>query len=214
MLWDRKNQEYCKYRNGRGPGDWRAPEEFNDDPLDEKIDIYSLANNMYAVVTGAYPYWELGDHSAVREKVTSGEKPKFDKRWAENSYAEGKLMELLEQMFEFDPVKRIDIFGVVKYLRELAEENQKHIMTDDPKAKKFLERKKKEAEMREKVRSAAREQERKVKAARKAKEEEEKAAAKARYEEAGKARDDVTRKEQDAEDDKSEANASDKRDAE
>ena len=25
---------------------WRAPEEYRDDPLDEKIDIWSLGNNM------------------------------------------------------------------------------------------------------------------------------------------------------------------------
>ena len=42
MLWDEQARAYCKYKNGRGHGDWRAPEEYKDLPLDEKIDIWSL----------------------------------------------------------------------------------------------------------------------------------------------------------------------------
>jgi serine/threonine protein kinase len=76
MLWDEQAQKYCKYKNGRGHGDvsnllildpmlvvgvflkhsvvsfkfcawqWRAPEEYKDLPLDEKIDIWSLGKTV------------------------------------------------------------------------------------------------------------------------------------------------------------------------
>lgn len=76
MFWNEKDKEYCRYRNNPGHGDvsslrvesahasidlthriplslqWRAPEEFFDKPLDEKIDIWSLGNNMFALLTG------------------------------------------------------------------------------------------------------------------------------------------------------------------
>lgn len=70
MLFDEENQEYCGYRNNPGGGDvsipvadecccltvctlqWRAPEEYADKPLNEKIDVWSLGNNMYTVLTG------------------------------------------------------------------------------------------------------------------------------------------------------------------
>jgi serine/threonine protein kinase len=67
MFWDDENEEYCKYHNGKGAGDvscfvfeplsfprhvlvssmlvrpkWRAPEEYKDEPINEKIDIFSL----------------------------------------------------------------------------------------------------------------------------------------------------------------------------
>lgn len=45
MLYDEGHGEYCKYRNGVGPGDYRAPEEYHNKPLDEKLDIFSLGNN-------------------------------------------------------------------------------------------------------------------------------------------------------------------------
>jgi serine/threonine protein kinase len=31
---------------------WRAPEEYLDYPLNEQIDIWSLGNNMYSLLTG------------------------------------------------------------------------------------------------------------------------------------------------------------------
>jgi serine/threonine protein kinase len=52
MLFNEKDQEYCRYRNDPGQGDWRAPEEYFDYPLSEKIDVWSLGNNMYSLLTG------------------------------------------------------------------------------------------------------------------------------------------------------------------
>jgi hypothetical protein len=116
MFWDENHQEYCRYRNGRGPGDvcnmptfafncflmfalahsfplfwqWRSPEEYRNDPLNEKIDIYSLCkhiqlslyrhvsdsdssstfsslylsnpgNNFYSLLTGYYHFYDEED---------------------------------------------------------------------------------------------------------------------------------------------------------
>jgi len=44
-LFDEKAGDYCRYRNGRGGGNWRAPEEYRDDPLleeIEEIDVWSM----------------------------------------------------------------------------------------------------------------------------------------------------------------------------
>lgn len=77
MLWDETAGKYCRYKNGRGHGDvsvdeagistecapssycthfllwrawqWRAPEEYKDRPLDEKIDIWSLGKALLLV---------------------------------------------------------------------------------------------------------------------------------------------------------------------
>ena len=43
-------QSYCKYNNGHGYGNYRSPEEFSASDLDEKIDIFSFGNNLYALV--------------------------------------------------------------------------------------------------------------------------------------------------------------------
>lgn len=37
MLWNEKDGEYCKYTEFVGHGSWRSPEEYFDNPLDEKV---------------------------------------------------------------------------------------------------------------------------------------------------------------------------------
>eukprot|EP00977_Amphora_coffeiformis_P000909 scaffold190_cov171-Amphora_coffeaeformis.AAC.34 len=50
MVYDEEHKEYCQYKNGVGPGDFRSPEEYRNEPLDERIDIYSLGNNFVSVL--------------------------------------------------------------------------------------------------------------------------------------------------------------------
>jgi serine/threonine protein kinase len=45
MLWDTKNQGYCRFRNGNVYGNYRSPEEDEDEPLNEQIDVYSLGKH-------------------------------------------------------------------------------------------------------------------------------------------------------------------------
>eukprot|EP00980_Cylindrotheca_fusiformis_P028443 scaffold22599_cov139-Cylindrotheca_fusiformis.AAC.34 len=116
MLFDESSQEYCKYRNGKGGGNWRAPEEYKDGPLDEKIDVWSLGNNMYGLLTGLYPlYWM--DDKQMKKAVMRGETAYIDPRYKTRSPEEGRLAEIIEQCFRFSPDDRPSIFEVVTFLR-------------------------------------------------------------------------------------------------
>ncbi len=42
MLWDTEKQEYCRFRSGLVYGNYRSPEEDEDEPLNEQIDVFSL----------------------------------------------------------------------------------------------------------------------------------------------------------------------------
>jgi serine/threonine protein kinase len=103
---------------------WRAPEEYFDDPLDEKIDIFSLGNNLYSILTGLSPFYTLKSKEAV-EKVKRGEKPYIDPRWRNHSFAEGKIVELIERCYPFKAEDRIDIFQTVQFLRDAVHENER-----------------------------------------------------------------------------------------
>ncbi len=52
-------------------------------------------------------------------------KPYVDERYRTRSYAEGKLVDIMERCWEFDPAKRISIFDAVKMLREASKENDR-----------------------------------------------------------------------------------------
>jgi serine/threonine protein kinase len=43
---------FCKADRGYWSGSYRSPEEFLGEPIDEKIDVYSMGNNIYTLVTG------------------------------------------------------------------------------------------------------------------------------------------------------------------
>jgi len=54
MSWDLLKGEYCKFNNGEAFSQYRAPEEFAARNLNEKIDIFSFGNNIYAMLTGLW----------------------------------------------------------------------------------------------------------------------------------------------------------------
>ena len=38
---------------------WRSAEEYFDRGLNEKVDVYSLGNNMFGVLLGVAPFWDV-----------------------------------------------------------------------------------------------------------------------------------------------------------
>jgi serine/threonine protein kinase len=176
--WDEKAQKYCKYKNGKGHGDvrisyakrsiagillspspqlhvllscinqWRAPEEYQDLPVDEKIDIWSLGNNFYSILTGVYPFFNItdGDKIKVRnescrypscigfansnkqhclqEMIKDGKTAVIDPRYKDSSYAEAKLVEIIQLCFAYYPEDRPDIHEIWQLLQEAITGNE------------------------------------------------------------------------------------------
>ena len=60
-----------------------------------------------------------------QKKLIGKELAYVDPRYAEKGFAESKLVEVMEKCWVYEPDKRIDIFEVVKLLREAVEENTK-----------------------------------------------------------------------------------------
>jgi serine/threonine protein kinase len=92
--------------------------------LDEQIDIFSYGNNLYTVLTGLPPFYTT-DEKGAAEMVKRGKKPFIDPRWRNNSFAEGKIVELIELCYPFKPEDRITIFEAIKFLREAVAENER-----------------------------------------------------------------------------------------
>ena len=128
MQWDEINGDYCKFNNGQGASQYRAPEEYraNEVNLNEQIDVFSFCNNIYALITGLWNFYDTEDDEVVHEKLIGGDLAFVDPRWKEQSYEEGKLVELLPKCWAYDPNERISIFDAVKYLRQAIEDKPKH----------------------------------------------------------------------------------------
>jgi len=125
MQWDEIKEGYCKFNNGMAYGNYRAPEEFDAINLDEKIDTFSFCNNIYALITGLWNFYDTDDDEKVHEKLIDGKLAFVDPRWKDRSYEEGKLVELLPKCWAYDPDKRISIFDAVKFLRQAVQDKPK-----------------------------------------------------------------------------------------
>ncbi|CAB9500486.1 Probable serine/threonine-protein kinase [Seminavis robusta] len=143
MLWDDQAQKYCKYKNGRGHGDWRSPEEYKDLPLDEKIDIWSLGNNFYSILTGVYPFFNVEKDRNIQQMIKDGKTAVIDPRYVDSSFAEGKLVEVIFRCFEYDPELRADINEIWQMLKDAIAENE---LWEKEAAKKKAEAEQKEKE--------------------------------------------------------------------
>lgn len=130
MLWDEENQEYCKYRNNPGMGDWRAPEEYFDYPIDEKIDIWSLGMNFYALLTGLYPFPEETIVKQVQKRVRRGDVPFVYPEIGERSFAEKRLAEIMQHCLEYNADERIGITELVKMLQDAVVEYDSHLVVE------------------------------------------------------------------------------------
>ena len=131
MTFNEDENEYCRYTNNPGHGDWRAPEEYHDYPLNEKIDVYSLANCFYSMLTGVGVFYDESEVEEVQRRVMVGETPYIDPRWRERSFAEGKLIEVMQKMWTYNPDERIDIFEVIAFLRDALDETLRSYMHED-----------------------------------------------------------------------------------
>jgi serine/threonine protein kinase len=119
MLWDIDNHEYCKYFNGVGRGDDRSPEEYLDKPIDELIDIYSLGNIFYNLLTGIHAFYDAVDEEELKQRVRSPrDTPFIHPAYRNGTFPERKLVEIMERCFAYEPSDRPSIFEIVEFLRD------------------------------------------------------------------------------------------------
>ena len=89
--------------------------------MDEQIDVYSMGNNVYTLLTGLWPFYEYKKSSVVKPKIKNGERPFVDERYRTRSFIESRLVTIMERMWEYRPEDRPTIFEVVQYLYETKE---------------------------------------------------------------------------------------------
>lgn len=87
--------------------------------------MFSYGNNIYGLLTGLWIFYEDEDDQVVQQKVTNQEIAYIDPRYETRSYAEGVLVKVLKDCWIHDPDERVDIFHVVKQLRDAVKENDR-----------------------------------------------------------------------------------------
>ena len=89
--------------------------------LNEKIDIWSFGNNIYALLTGLWVFYDKTDKD-MQKKVLEGETAYLDPRYRDRNYIQDKLIEMMERCWAFSPDDRPDAFEIVRFLRDVKKE--------------------------------------------------------------------------------------------
>jgi serine/threonine protein kinase len=126
LQWSAKNQTYCDFWTWYD-GTYKAPEELFGDFVGTPADVWAMGNNIYILLTGLYPYYDTMSVSKIEEMVQAGETPYVDDRYRNRSTIEGRLVEIMEPCWAFDPQDRVDIFEIVAHLRETQQLYQREI---------------------------------------------------------------------------------------
>ena len=103
---NRVTQQLCGFKIGNNPGSFRSPEEYMYIEETEKIDVYSMGNIFYVLVTNQLPFQD--DEMAVAQrKVMNGERPHIPSKYR-NSIEPGYmvLISLMKLCWKQNPSER------------------------------------------------------------------------------------------------------------
>lgn len=110
--------EPCGFTVQRNPSVYRSPEEYSFQEETEKIDIYSMGNIFYTLLTDREP-WEGMEEKAVQQMIIAGDIPRLPESKVKSSdFVDETLRTLMQQCFMHDPSKRPRARTVANILAE------------------------------------------------------------------------------------------------
>ena len=121
--WNEKKQESCPYLWNEGnPANWhfRAPEEYKYEMQSEKLDVYSLGNTLYSIVTGMLPFEDIEDDEEAASLVMDDKRPPLTESYLQSEHPiDRAMMKAMDMCFEYDWRMRSKASEVLDYLKSV-----------------------------------------------------------------------------------------------
>ena len=113
--------ELCEFIIPSAPGRARSPEEYSVEKLTHQIDVYSLANVLFLILTGEDP-WQGLTMGETKLTVRKGGMPEIPAEFRQANSTDASLTQLIERAYEFNPKTRITSKALLQELQTLANE--------------------------------------------------------------------------------------------
>lgn len=121
--WNEMKQESCPYLWNEGnPANWhfRAPEEYKYEMQSEKVDVYSLGNTLYSIVTGIIPFDDIEDDEEAAKLVMDDKLPPLTESYLKSEHPiDRAMMKAMDMCFEYDWRMRSKASEVRDYLKSV-----------------------------------------------------------------------------------------------
>jgi len=118
LSWNPKKEQKCKFTVGKNGGEYRAPEEYAYKEENEKVDVYSLGNVLYFLLT-RQEVWKDISNKEVYDLVMKGKRPKFPNSMKESEgIFETYMIKAIEAAWIHKPEERPGALQVAKILED------------------------------------------------------------------------------------------------
>eukprot|EP00934_Nitzschia_sp_Nitz4_P007369 Nitzschia sp. Nitz4//scaffold21_size171442//96770//98158//NITZ4_002172-RA/size171442-processed-gene-0.19-mRNA-1//1//CDS//3329542444//7359//frame0 len=118
LTWNSQTDEECGFRVQKNGGNWRAPEEYDYKLETEKVDVYSLGNVLYFLLTRGEP-WDGYRSKQLYPKVIRGERPIIPEHLKESDHPFNRFMiEAIQMAWTHKMKERPAALRVAEKLRE------------------------------------------------------------------------------------------------
>lgn len=98
---------------------FRAPEEYNYEKEDEKIDIFSMGNIFYSIISGDMPFEGINEKEAI-QMVKDGERPKIPREALQSDdLAIKTIVSVIKKCWEQNPKDRPSASSVRDKLKQV-----------------------------------------------------------------------------------------------
>jgi hypothetical protein len=106
LLWNGQTKKHCGFTVGKNGGQWRSPEEYSYQRETEKVDVYSLGNVLYFMLTKEIP-WDDLKSKEIATRVKNGDRPNIPIEILDSQHPYDKYMvEAIEMCFTHDQMQR------------------------------------------------------------------------------------------------------------
>lgn len=117
IAWNEKTNKQCKFHVGNNPGNFRSPEEYKYEMETEKIDVYSMGNVFYSLLTELWPFQDDNSEDAQR-RVRNGKRPHISTRFRDSDDPAVKaLLMAITMSWRQDPEQRATALEVKEFLQ-------------------------------------------------------------------------------------------------
>jgi hypothetical protein len=118
LTWNKREDLQCGFHVAKNGGIWRSPEEYNYEIETEKVDVYSLGNILYFLLTKEFP-WNGFASKEVYARVKSGRRPEIPLGNRKSHHPFDRYMiEALKMCYTQNQIQRPSAFEVAKKLQE------------------------------------------------------------------------------------------------
>lgn len=116
IRWNNETNQPCPYQVMNNPGEFRSPEEYLYGNQTEKVDIYSMGNVFYVLLTSTWP-WDGMKEEDAQKNVIEGKRPFVNASIIESTHPVDKaLLKAMEMCHEQDPNQRASAEEVLQFL--------------------------------------------------------------------------------------------------